>query len=169
MRRFLVPGLFVTISCYLRYRAQVSPKAEVEWSKRLVLGRGTVVSSFTKIKASDGTLRTGKGTRIATGCMLDAQAGGLDIGDHALIGANCVIVTSSYKHDRIGVPLEEQGASSLGTRIGNNVLIGSNSVILDGSDIGDDVIIAPCSVISGRIAANSVVSGNPAKVIFTRR
>jgi acetyltransferase-like isoleucine patch superfamily enzyme len=47
--------------------------------------------------------------------------------------------------------------------------VGSNSVILDGADIGDDVIVSAGSVVSGRILPNTVVMGNPAKVIFTRR
>ena len=168
-RRFLVPGWYVTIVAMARFKAQISPRAEVELSKNLRLGRGTVVGSFTKMKAAEGVLSTGTGTRIATGCFIDAQSGGLEIGRGVLIGANCVIVTGSYKFDRMGVPLDEQGFTSRGTRIGNNAFIGSNSVILDGSDLGDDVIVSPGSVVSGKVAPGVVVSGNPARVIFQRR
>jgi acetyltransferase-like isoleucine patch superfamily enzyme len=164
-----VPGWYVSLVCMWRFRAQVSPRAEVELSKNLRLGRGTVVSSYTKIKATGGVLQTGARTQIATGCFLDAQAGGLIIGSGVLIGPNCVLVTSSYHHGQLGVPLEDQGKEHKGSRIGNNVFIGSNSVILDGSDIGDDVIVTPCSVVSGRVAPRAVVSGNPARTIFTRR
>lgn len=168
-RRFLVPRWYVSFACYWRFRAQVSPHAEVELSKTLILGRGTVISSYTKVKATGGTLVTGERTRIATGCFLDAQAGGLKIGSGVLIGPNCVLITSSYHHEKLGVPLEEQGFESKGTRIGDNVFIGSNSVIMDGSDVGDDVIVAAGSMVSGVVAPRSIVSGNPAKVIFTRR
>jgi acetyltransferase-like isoleucine patch superfamily enzyme len=167
-RRFLVPGWFVTIVYYIRFRAMVSPRAEVELSGSLWLGRGAVVSSFSKIKAT-GPLRIGAGTRIASGCFLDGQTGGLEIGENVLIGANCVLVTASYRYDRLGVSLVEQGLSSKGTRIGRNTFIGSNCVVLDGSSIGDDVIVAPNSVVSGQVPAGTVVSGNPAKVIFRRR
>jgi acetyltransferase-like isoleucine patch superfamily enzyme len=169
LRRFLVPGWYVTFACFFRFRAQVSPRAEVELSSNLRLGRGTVVGSFTKIKAAGGVLSTGVGTRIATGCFLDGQAGGLSIGNGVLIGANSVIVTGSYRYDRLGVPLDEQGFTSQGTRIGDNTFIGSNCVILDGSDIGDDVIVTPGSVVSGRVPSGVIVSGNPARVIFKRR
>lgn len=169
LRRFLVPGWYVTIVAFLKFRAQVSPKAEVELSNNLRLGPGTAVGSFTKIKAAEGILKTGPGTRIATGCFIDAQSGGLEIGSGVLIGANCVIVTGSYKFNRMGVPLDEQGFTSRGTRIGNNAFIGSNSVILDGSHVGDDVIVSPGSVVSGRVASGTVVSGNPARAIFKRR
>lgn len=167
-RRFLVPGWFVTIVYFVRFRALISPRAEVELSRNVRLGRGAVISSFSKIKAT-GPVRIGARTRIASGCFLDGQAGGLEIGEDVLIGANCVLVTGSYRYDRLGVSLVEQGHSSKGTRIGRNTFIGSNCVVLDGSSLGDDVIVAPGSVVSGQVSAGAVVSGNPAKVIFRRR
>jgi acetyltransferase-like isoleucine patch superfamily enzyme len=58
---------------------------------------------------------------------------------------------------------------SKGTRIGNRVWIGSNSVVLGGAEIGDNVIVSAGSVVSGAVPPNTIVLGNPAKVIFTRR
>lgn len=169
IRRFLIPGWYVTLACFWRFRAQVSPRAEVELSRNLRLGRGTVVSSFTKVKVSNGVLSTGNGVRIATGCFLDAHAGGIAIGNRVLIGANCVIVAVVYVNSRLGVPLEDQGQISTGITIGDNVFIGANSVLVDGSRVGDDVIITPGSVVYGAVPAGTVVSGSPAKVVFKRR
>jgi acetyltransferase-like isoleucine patch superfamily enzyme len=42
-------------------------------------------------------------------------------------------------------------------------------VLLAGAELGDNVIVSGGSVVSGAVPANSVVLGNPAKVIFTRR
>jgi virginiamycin A acetyltransferase len=42
-------------------------------------------------------------------------------------------------------------------------------VVLDGADIGDNVIVSAGSVVSGAVKPNAIVLGNPAKVIFTRR
>lgn len=50
-------------------------------------------------------------------------------------------------------------------RIGNNVFIGQNSFIKPGTVIGDNCIIGSGSVVGGTIPENSVVIGNPAKVI----
>lgn len=168
-RRFLVPAWYVTLRCFFRFRAFASPRAEVEFSDQLRLGRGTVIGSFSKVKAEQGVLTTGRGVRIANGCFLDAHAGGLTIGDRALIGANCVISAVAYKFSAIGVPLDEQGQTSKGITIGSNVFIGSNSVILDGSQLGNDVIVSPGSVVSGRVPSGTVISGNPARVVFKRR
>ena len=169
VRRFLVPGWYVTLACFWRFRAQVSPRAEVELSHNLRFGRGTVVGSFTKVKATGGLLVTGTGVRIATGCFLDAQAGGLTIGNRVLIAANCVILAVDYRHSRLGVPLDEQGITSKGITIGENAFLGSNCVVLDGSEIGPDVIVAAGSVVSGKMPAGAIVSGNPARVVFVRR
>jgi acetyltransferase-like isoleucine patch superfamily enzyme len=67
------------------------------------------------------------------------------------------------------VPLQEQGTESKGVRIGDRVWIGANSVVLDGTEIGEDCLVSAGSVVSGRIPPRTIVQGNPAKVIFTRR
>lgn len=51
------------------------------------------------------------------------------------------------------------------TKIGNRVFLGANSVVLPGVTIGDNVIVGSGAVVSKDIASNSVVAGNPARVI----
>lgn len=51
--------------------------------------------------------------------------------------------------------------------IGNNVYFGRNVTVLKGCDIGDNCIIGFGSVVMGKIPANSVAAGCPAKVICT--
>ena len=169
VRRFLMPQLAITVIIWFRSRAFVSPRAEVELSPQLHIGRKTRVSSFTKIKIAGGPLRIGDRCSIATGCFIGSGAAGTSIGNDCLIGANCTIVGSTYRYDNLEVPFAQQGHHSKGTVIGNNVLIGSNCVIVDGASIGDNVMIGAHSLVSGKIPENSVAQGNPAKVIFTRR
>ena len=51
--------------------------------------------------------------------------------------------------------------------IGENCWIGSNSRICKGVTIGDNAIVAACSVVTKDVPANSIVAGNPAKVVKT--
>lgn len=169
VRRFLIPSIGITLIYYIRSRALVSPRAEVELSPRLQIGRNSKVASFTKIKAGDGPLSIGTRTSIATGCFIGAGRAGTYIGDNCLIGANCTIVSNTYRYDDLDVPFYKQGYDSKGTVIGNNVFIGSNCVIVDGAVIEDNVMLGAQSVVIGKIPKNSVAQGNPAKVIFTRR
>jgi len=51
--------------------------------------------------------------------------------------------------------------------IGDNVFIGKNAVILPNSFIGERTIIGAGAVVAGQIPPNSVVVGNPCKIICT--
>ncbi|HOJ10484.1 MAG TPA: acyltransferase [Clostridiales bacterium] len=51
--------------------------------------------------------------------------------------------------------------------IGNNVYVGVNTTFLPGVNIGNNVIIGACSVVTKDIRDNSVAAGNPARVIKT--
>ena len=50
-------------------------------------------------------------------------------------------------------------------KIGNNVWIGSNATILPGVTISDGAIIAAGAVVTKDVSENSIVGGNPAKLI----
>lgn len=51
--------------------------------------------------------------------------------------------------------------------IGNNVFIGFSAIILPGTEIEDNVIVGSGSVVKGKLKANSVYAGVPAKFICT--
>ena len=75
------------------------------------------------------------------------------------IGENCVIlhgVTIGGKAGRNGLPI-----------IGNNVWIGTHAIILGDIHIGDNSIIGAGSIVLKDVEPNSVVAGNPARVIKT--
>ncbi|MGG0185171.1 acyltransferase [Bacillus rhizoplanae] len=58
------------------------------------------------------------------------------------------------------------GKSKIGkVKIGDRVFIGYNSLILCNVRIGSDVIVAAGSIVTKDIPDNSVVAGNPAKII----
>ena len=49
--------------------------------------------------------------------------------------------------------------------IGNNCFIGARAILLPQTKVEDNVIIGAGAVVKGRIPANSIVTGNPARVI----
>lgn len=169
VQRFLLPSFVITLIYAFRFSAMVSPRAEVELSPLLKLGKGAKISSFTKVKVTDGPMTIGARVSIGSGCFLHAGSAGVSIGDDSLISPNVSIVGSNYRYDRLDVPIQQQGDISKGIVIGNDVWIGVGCAILDGAVIGDHAIVAPNAVVSGRVAENVIVAGNPAKPIFTRR
>lgn len=53
------------------------------------------------------------------------------------------------------------------TVIGNNVFIGLNAIIMPGVTIGDGAIIGAGAVVTKNVEPNTIVAGNPAKLICT--
>jgi acetyltransferase-like isoleucine patch superfamily enzyme len=169
LQRFVLPSFVISLIYAFRYGALISPRAEVELSPLLKLGKGTKISSFTKIKATDGPMAIGGRVSIGVGCFIHAGSGGVSIGDDSMISPNVSIVGTNYRYDRLDIPIQEQGETSKGITIGRDVWIGVGCAILDGAVIGDHAIVAPNAVVSTAIPAKAIAVGNPAKPVFTRR
>ena len=91
----------------------------------------------------------------------------IEIGDNTLIGGNVKIIDNDFH------PLEiearnndiKEKIKSKPVKIGKNCFIGVNSIILKGTELGDGCIVGAGAVVSGKFPSNSVIVGNPAKVI----
>jgi acetyltransferase-like isoleucine patch superfamily enzyme/uncharacterized membrane protein YbhN (UPF0104 family) len=168
-RRFTVPPLAVSLYYFAKNRTLISMRAEVEASSNLKFGRRCTVSSFVKLKSSNGPLSIGARSGFASGCFVSSGEAGIEIGEHVLCGPNVSIVGSSYRHEELAVPFEDQGHASKGIKIGRNVWIGAGSVIADGAVIGDNTIVVATSLVTRRYPPNVIIQGSPARVIFHRQ
>lgn len=167
--RVALPGFAVSLLYWIKYRCFISPKAEVDFDPLIRIGRGTRISSFVQVKASYGPVEIGSNVAIAIGCFIGAGEGGVTIGDDCLLGPNVSVLANTYRLNRLDVPIRVQGMVSKGIRIANNVWLGAGTVVLDGAEIGEGVVVAAHSVVTGALPANTVAEGNPAKVVFRRR
>lgn len=95
----------------------------------------------------------------------------IELGDRVAISDQAVFLTHDYTCTNalraIGEPPPRDMALVGGIKIGNNVFVGMRTIILPNTQVGDNVVIGAGSVVKGKIPANSVVAGNPAKVITT--
>ncbi len=98
------------------------------------------------------------GTCIGKGFYI-GHFGTVVINKGAKIGENCNIAHN------VTIGQTNRGRLQGCPTIGNKVWIGTGSVIVGKITIGDNVLIAPNSYVNRDIPANSLVIGNPSKII----
>ena len=87
--------------------------------------------------------------------------GGIVIGDDVKIGPNVTFVTSNHPLD----PEHRSDIISERITVGRNVWIGANVTVLPGVTIGDDAVVAACSVVTRDVSPGKLVMGSPARVV----
>lgn len=92
------------------------------------------------------------------------------IGNNVVISRNVLILNHDYSITcglrSIGQKIGESEAFWLKEIVvADNVFIGANATILPGTHIGENSIIGAGSVVKGEIPPESIVVGNPAKIV----
>ena len=111
-----------------------------------------------------------QGVIIGQDCLINTMSFStepylIEIGNHVAIANGTEFIT----HDgAIWSFREELGPLDIFGKItiGNNVFFGNNCTILPNTIIGDNCIIGAGSVVRGKFPENSVIIGNPAKVVL---
>ena len=117
-----------------------------------------------------------RGCRIGEGCqfyspkttVVDIRTDFISIGKFTKITSGVVILAHDYSPSvLVHTHNEILLAGGKHTSIGDNCFIGVNSVILPGRSIGDNCIIGAGSVVTTDVPDNTVVAGNPAKIVMS--
>jgi acetyltransferase-like isoleucine patch superfamily enzyme len=98
---------------------------------------------------------------VAAGSTILGE-GGCSFGAFTHLGPG-VVVTSQYGDSDSEMSTAAPTVKTLPIRIGAGCWIGSSSVIMPGTDLGDNCIVAPSSVVYGKWPAKTKLSGNPAR------
>jgi hypothetical protein len=110
-----------------------------------------------------------RGVRIGSGCEIHTESFSTEpylvtIGDRVAISGGTKFIT----HDGAAWLLRPQrlNLQFLGEiEIGDETFVGEDCIILPGARIGRGCIVAAGSVVRGRIPENSLIVGNPGRVI----
>lgn len=103
-------------------------------------------------------LSVGENVFINYNCSMMA-AGRIIIEDNVQIGPNAMIVTTNHDFNHREVVLHAP------VTIKKNAWIGGRSLILPGVTIGENAVVAGGAVVTKDVEPNTIVGGNPAKVI----
>jgi len=110
-----------------------------------------------------------RGMKIGSDCQINtllfSEPFLVEIGNHVAIAGGTEFIT----HDGAIWCFRDEikdGDIFGKIKVGNNVFIGNNCVLLPNTTIGDNCIIGIESIVRGQFPDNSVIIGNPAKVIY---
>src|ERR1700728_2669318 len=111
--------------------------------------------------AGGDEIRVGHHVFVNQNCTF-YDLGGLDIADDVMIGPNVSIITTGH-------PLEpsQRRAATIGKPIviEKSVWIAAGATIIGGVTVGENSVVAAGSVVTQDVPPNTLVAGNPARVI----
>ncbi|NIK23006.1 acyltransferase [Paenibacillus lupini] len=124
-------------------------------------------------RTPQAVIKVGNNVGISGATIYSRKA--IYIGDNTLIGGNCKILDNDFHPIEIEarnklmtsyqVTEEDDLIPSKEIHIGKNCFIGCNSIILKGTVLGDGCVVGAGAVVSGHFEENSIIVGNPGRVI----
>lgn len=119
-----------------------------------------------KINMSNGAnLYIGENTGIR-GVSFILDNANVSIGKLCMFSYN-ITIRNTDSHKVLNLTTNEIVNQPKDITIGNHVWIGQNATILKGVSIGDNSIVALGAVVTKSCPPNSIVAGNPAKIVKT--
>lgn len=103
-------------------------------------------------------VKIGRNVVVMNNCLMMA-AGGIVIEDNVRVAANVQLISNNHDiHDRDILVCKP-------VRLKNNCWVGAGASILPGGTVGKNAIVGAGSVVTHDVEDNTIVAGNPAKLI----
>jgi acetyltransferase-like isoleucine patch superfamily enzyme len=111
-----------------------------------------------------------KGASIGKNCKISSHSficEGVHIEDNCFIGHGVMFINDLLPRavNEDGTQQTDNDWQVIETRIKKGASIGSNATILCGITIGENALVGAGSVVTKNIAPNTIVAGNPARVL----
>ena len=125
------------------------------------IGNNTKIGTFVEIQ---------KGARVGKNCKISSHTficEGVTIEDNVFIGHNVTFINDAYprattKDNKLQT---EQDWVCIPTIVKQDASIGSSVTLLCGITVGEKAIVGAGSVVTKDVPPNTIVVGNPAKII----
>ena len=150
LSRVPMPILFVNFIFQRILRVNSKVPFPVHYTSRII--------GFNKIKLHRDSATVGSFC-LSNNCYIQALQG-IHIGSNFLFAPGTTIVSVNH-----GVNNEYKDVNTKPVVIGDNVWLGANVIILPEVNLGDNVVVGAGSVVTKSFPSNSIIAGNPAKLI----
>jgi len=144
------------------------------------LGIGITIYDFANLygcEISDNTqigtfVEIQKGSRIGKNCKIQSHTficEGVTIEDNVFIGHNVTFINDRFPRATTadGTLQGEADWICEPTLVKRGASIGSSATLLGGITVGENAIIGAGSVVTKNVPANTIVAGNPARILRT--
>lgn len=92
------------------------------------------------------------------------------IGDNVMMAPEVLVFKDNHKYSDLNIPMGRQGTvPAPPVVLGNDLWIGQRVIITPGRHIADGTVIAAGAVVTKDFPPYSLIGGNPAKVIKSRK
>jgi len=142
------------------------------------LGKGVRIYGFTNLYGCEigddvkiGTfVEIQKGARIGARCKISSHTficEGVELEDEVFVGHNVTFINDLYPRatNSAGHLQTEADWQCVPTRVKRGASIGSGATLLCGITVGPGAVIGAGSVVTRDVPAESIVAGNPARVL----
>jgi acetyltransferase-like isoleucine patch superfamily enzyme len=127
------------------------------------IGDNTRIGTFVEIQ---------KGAKIGRNCKIQSHTficQGVTIEDNVFVSHNVTFINDLYPRAtaKNGNLQTEDDWVCIPTLVRRGASIGSSATLLGGITVGENAIVGAGSVVTKNVPSNSIVAGNPARVIRT--
>lgn len=130
---------------------------------KLYIGDNVFINRAHKVGPGWGLVEFGNDIKLGSNVRID-YVGKVIIGNHVDISSGASIF--SHSHNPYDMTHNELCKTIPAvTTISSNVWIGTNAIIMAGITIGEHSVVGAGSIVTKNVPPNSVVAGNPAKLI----
>jgi len=128
------------------------------------IGDNTKIGAFVEIQKN---VTIGKTCKISSHSFI---CEGVHIEDDCFIGHGVMFINDKYPKSTnpSGTLQSESDWQVIPTYVNKGASIGSNATILCGIEIGENAIVGAGSVVTKNVPANTIVVGNPARILRKR-